>query len=61
MSVAIGAAILSLRSLRNLTGMLWGPDDLDSENQSVVFKTSSEVTGERNMEFGFLDLRKSEK
>ena len=47
---AIGVEILSLRSLRTLAGMLWGPDDLDWENEPMILETSSGATGERNIE-----------
>ena len=54
--------IRSVKFKNPLTGMRGGRMIyINSENEKKIFETSSVVTGERKMEFGFLDLRKSEK
>jgi hypothetical protein len=48
-------------SLRILTGILFGPDDLVAENESTISETSSGVVRDIKKEVGFRFLRKCEK
>ena len=50
----IGTEISCFKSFRILIGILFGPDDLDGENELITLVTSSGVVWDRNIE---LELR----
>lgn len=59
--VEIGLEISRFSSFRILIGMLFGPEDLDSEKFPIILVISSGVVGLRKRELGFLNLRNLEK
>ena len=54
----IGEEISFFNSFRTLIGILFGPDDFDSENELIILVTSSAVVLDRNMEL-ILRLRRN--
>ena len=53
-----GTEISCFKSLRIRTGMLLGPEDLQSEKELITLTTSSGVVGVKNIEFGLRLQRK---
>ena len=54
----IGEEISCFNSFRTLIGILFDPDDFDSENELIILVTSSAVVLDRNMEL-ILRLRRN--
>ena len=52
--IDIGLEISRLRSFRILTGMLFGPEDLESEKLPIILVISTGVVGLRKKELRFL-------
>ena len=54
-----GIEISCFKSLRMRTGMLLGPEDLESERELIILATSSGVVGAKKIEFGLRPRGKS--